>query len=92
MDGERKDVWASGDAYEPYVGRWSRLVAREFVPWLRVPSNSEWLDIGCGTGAGKTSTLKNAHIQPAIIDARGRLLRAAMEREGFGLRFSATFN
>ena len=51
MDGERKDVWASGDAYEPYVGRWSRLVAREFVPWLRVPSNSEWLDIGCGTGA-----------------------------------------
>ena len=22
---ERKDVWASGDAYEPYVGRWSRL-------------------------------------------------------------------
>ena len=23
------DVWASGDAYEPYVGRWSRLVARE---------------------------------------------------------------
>ena len=28
---ERKDVWASGDAYEPYVGRWSRLVARQ--PW-----------------------------------------------------------
>jgi len=25
----------SADAYEPYVGRWSRLVAREFVQWLR---------------------------------------------------------
>ena len=24
------DVWANGDAYKPYVGRWSRLVAREF--------------------------------------------------------------
>jgi SAM-dependent methyltransferase len=51
MDGERKDVWASGDAYEPYVGRRSRLVAREFVPWLGVPPNRDWLDIGCGTGA-----------------------------------------
>jgi SAM-dependent methyltransferase len=48
---ERKDTWASGDAYEPYVGRWSRLVAREFVGWLGVPAGGEWLDVGCGTGA-----------------------------------------
>jgi SAM-dependent methyltransferase len=46
-----QDVWASGDAYEPYVGRWSRLVAREFLNWLGVPSGSCWLDVGCGTGA-----------------------------------------
>ncbi len=45
------DAWASGDAYEPYVGRWSRLVAREFLPWLSVPAGSRWLDVGCGTGA-----------------------------------------
>src|SRR5213594_2891862 len=32
-----KSVWASGAAYEPYVGRWSRLVAREFVAWLAIP-------------------------------------------------------
>jgi SAM-dependent methyltransferase len=48
---ERKDVWAAGDLYEPYVGRWSRLVAREFVSWLSVPKNKDWLDVGCGTGA-----------------------------------------
>jgi len=48
---ERKDVWAAGDLYEPYVGRWSRLVAREFVSWLSVPTNKDWLDVGCGTGA-----------------------------------------
>ena len=48
---ERKDTWASGVAYEPYVGRWSRLVAREFVRWLAVPLQARWLDIGCGTGA-----------------------------------------
>ena len=48
---ERKDVWAAGDLYEAYVGRWSRLVAREFVYWLSVPKNKDWLDVGCGTGA-----------------------------------------
>jgi SAM-dependent methyltransferase len=46
-----KETWASGAAYEAYVGRWSRLVAREFVSWLNVPAGSRWLDVGCGTGA-----------------------------------------
>ena len=46
-----KDVWAAGDLYEPYVGRWSRLAARAFVDWLAVPSAKDWLDVGCGTGA-----------------------------------------
>jgi SAM-dependent methyltransferase len=45
------DVWSIGAAYEPYVGRWSRLVAREFLAWLAVPPAKQWLDIGCGTGA-----------------------------------------
>jgi SAM-dependent methyltransferase len=48
---ERQDVWADGAAYEPYVGRWSRLVAREFLVWLAAPPLSRWLDVGCGTGA-----------------------------------------
>ena len=47
---QARDVWAIGAAYESYVGRWSRLVARELLRWLRVPSNSRWLDVGCGTG------------------------------------------
>jgi len=46
-----KDVWASGKAYEPYVGRWSRVIARQFLEWLAVPSDCSWLDVGCGTGA-----------------------------------------
>lgn len=46
----RKEVWASGDYYEAYVGRWSRLVAQKFVHWLALPENGQWLDVGSGTG------------------------------------------
>ena len=49
-------MWAVGGAYEAYVGRWSRLVAVEFVRWLDVPAGRHWLDVGCGTGA-LTSTI-----------------------------------
>lgn len=45
------DRWSSGDAYEAYVGRWSRQVAEEFIDWLDVPRGARWLDAGCGTGA-----------------------------------------
>jgi len=49
--GEAADVWESGQAYEPYVGRWSRLVAAEFLRWLAVRPRARWVDVGCGTGA-----------------------------------------
>lgn len=56
MTERRFDVWAAGDAYERYMGRWSRLVAAEFVAWLPCPPGARWLDIGCGSGA-LTSTV-----------------------------------
>jgi SAM-dependent methyltransferase len=45
------DAWDDGAAYDGYVGRWSRLIAREFIRRLDVPAASAWLDFGCGTGA-----------------------------------------
>src|SRR6516225_5470330 len=54
------DVWASGDAYEPFVGRWSRRVAREFVEWLAPAANIRWLDVGCGSGALTQTILATA--------------------------------
>ena len=57
------DVWALGDAYEPYVGRWSRLVAQEFLNWLDVPLESQWLDVGCGTGALSQTILNSCDPQ-----------------------------
>jgi SAM-dependent methyltransferase len=62
---DRKSEWASGDAYEPYVGRWSRLVAREFLSWLKTPKDMRWLDVGCGTGALSQAILDM--VTPSVI-------------------------
>ena len=43
--------WSSGESYERYVGRWSRMVAQDFIRWLAISENRQWLDVGCGTGA-----------------------------------------
>jgi len=43
--------WGNGESYEPYVGRWSRPVARDFVAWLDLAPGLHWLDVGCATGA-----------------------------------------
>jgi len=40
-----------GDAYERYMGRWSRAIGERFLEWLDPPANLRWLDVGCGTGA-----------------------------------------
>ncbi len=62
---QRMDVWAAGALYEPYVGRWSRRVAGEFLHWLSIRDGCDWLDIGCGTGALTQTVLDRA--APASI-------------------------
>lgn len=59
------DAWTSGGAYESYIGRWSREVAREFVGWLAPPPGLRWLDVGCGTGALSATLLELA--APAAV-------------------------
>lgn len=55
----KKDVWTAGDLYEPYVGRWSRVVAKDFLPWLHIAKGARWLDVGCGTGALSQCVLRD---------------------------------
>jgi SAM-dependent methyltransferase len=45
------DRWVTGDAYEAYMGRWSRPLARAFIAWLPPKPSAHWLEVGCGTGA-----------------------------------------
>ncbi|OKK22247.1 methyltransferase [Streptomyces sp. CB00455] len=51
MTEDRYDSWAAGEAYERYMGRWSRPLAGRFVAWLDPGDGGRWLDAGCGTGA-----------------------------------------
>ena len=59
------ESWTSGEAYERFMGRWSRLVAREFIAWLRAETGSRWLDIGCGSGALARTAIELA--SPAAV-------------------------
>lgn len=52
------DKWQSGDAYERYMGRWSRQLAPRFLRWLEVAPARRWLDVGCGTGALSAAILE----------------------------------
>src|SRR5687768_18009136 len=58
-------MWADGDAYELYVGRWSRLVAPRFLRWVGAGPRLRWLDVGCGTGALSSAIL--AHCEPMEV-------------------------
>ena len=62
---QRTDTWAAGDLYEPYVGRWSRLIAARFIEWLGLAPGLSWLDVGCGTGALTQTLLEKA--RPASV-------------------------
>lgn len=74
-------IWAGGAAYEPYVGRWSRLVARGLLTWLDVPSGSRWLDVGCGTGALSATILTlAAPSELAGVDASDGYVAYAREQ------------
>lgn len=65
MDKKPNDNWANGKSYEQYIGRWSRLVAKEFLQWLDVPTGGQWLDVGCGTGVLSQTILQLA--EPARV-------------------------
>ena len=66
------DRWASGDAYEGYIGRWSRLVAPVFLEWLGLPEGLAWLDVGCGTGVLTRAILERCAPQSIVgVDPSG---------------------
>lgn len=56
----RHDAWSAGDAYDTYMGRWSRQIAPHFVDWLGADRDLDWVEVGCGTGALSAQILQRA--------------------------------
>ena len=81
MSVPRDGAWAIGDAYEPYVGRWSRLVAAALLDWLAVPPGARWVDVGCGTGALSRTILDRAAPETVTgLDASAGFVQHAAAR------------
>jgi SAM-dependent methyltransferase len=75
------EVWAVGEAYEAYVGRWSRSVAGLFLDWLEVPEGRRWLDVGCGTGALTAAVLRVEEPAEVVgVDPSDGFLATARDR------------
>ena len=78
MSEKLQEQWHAGDLYERYAGRWSRIVAREFLAWLSVSDGKTWADFGCGTGGLVESILSEyaPHVIIGIDRSEGFLSEA----------------
>jgi len=75
------DKWQSGDAYERYMGRWSRQLAPQFLRWLDAPAACRWLDVGCGTGALSAAVLETCAPRAVVgVDPSEGFLATARSR------------
>ena len=48
---QQQEIFAESDAYERFMGRWSRRLAPPFVEFASVDERDSVLDVGSGTGA-----------------------------------------
>ncbi len=76
-----RESWSSAEHYEPFIGRWSRLLAAQVVAWLAAPAGLRWLDVGCGTGALGDAVLTGADPASVLgVDPSPAYLAAAAAR------------
>jgi trans-aconitate methyltransferase len=72
------NLWGASDAYERYMGRWSRKVAPVFTKWLDPAHGSRWVDIGCGTGVLTSAILATCEPSGVLgIDSSDAFLQSA---------------
>ena len=73
--------WSHGNAYEHFMGRWSRLVAPRFVTWLHAAPDLRWVDAGCGSGALTSTVLDLASPASVLaVDSSAAFVEEAQRR------------
>ena len=76
----KHDAWSAGEAYDAYMGRWSRKIAPLFLDRIGAAGGLEWLDVGCGTGALTEAILSRASPSSVLgIDASDGFVERARQ-------------
>jgi ubiquinone/menaquinone biosynthesis C-methylase UbiE len=85
----KPDMFGNAEAYERFMGRWSRLVAPAFAGFASPRGDGRVLDIGSGTGSLTFSILdRNPRSQVVGIDPSTEYVAYAKSRNSFGNRAS----
>jgi ubiquinone/menaquinone biosynthesis C-methylase UbiE len=87
---EPPPVFGEVEAYERFMGRWSRAAAGPFLEWLQAAPGGRWLDVGSGTGilsgavlgAGAPATIVGIDPTPAQVAHAARHLGDRRARFG----------
>lgn len=81
MTNNKSGLWGKTDAYENYMGRWSRKIAPLFLEWLDAPINKSWIDIGCGTGGLTELIAKTCNASSIVgVDTAEGFIEIARDR------------
>jgi SAM-dependent methyltransferase len=70
-------MFSASDAYERFMGRWSRKLAAAFVTFADVRPGDVVLDAGCGTGALASAVLTVPGSRVVGVDPSNAYLQAA---------------
>ena len=82
-------MFGDAEAYEGFIGRWSRLVAPRFVDFTDLPETGRMLDVGSGTGSLAFAIAeRKARVQVLGIDPSQEYVAYAVSKNPFADRAS----
>ena len=70
----------SGDAYDRFMGRYSRPLAADLADWLEVDPGQRAIDVGCGPGALTDQLVTRARSRPRARPSSVDVLRGGLPR------------
>jgi ubiquinone/menaquinone biosynthesis C-methylase UbiE len=83
------NMFGNAEAYERFMGRWSRLVAPRLVDFTELPERGRALDVGSGTGSLAFAIAeRKAQVRVLGIDPSQEYVAFATSRNHFGDRAS----
>jgi SAM-dependent methyltransferase len=87
--GQQANMFGDAEAYERFMGRWSRLVAPPFVEFTGLPERGRLLDVGSGTGSLAFAIVeRKGRVNVVGIDPSREYVAYAMSRNTFRNRAS----